>query len=221
MSRQQIIEDILAQAQIATEEIRSRSRESLKQREVSLLDQEKRIADEAETRIATQESDIRRQSERHTDQEIRRIELELQDRTVREVTARTRRELTSIRERDTEKYRKLLESWAAEAVLGLGLDSTETAVLRCAPGDRTLLKGVLSGIRETLGSILRSVASGNRTAPEIKLDERELPAETMGVMALDGDGRRAFSNTLEDRLRRSAQDIHRIVITEIFTESNI
>lgn len=206
MSQQQIIDDIRTQAEAEAEKIRTQHRESLEKRKKSLRGREESIAADAEERIAGGERDIRTRLERNTEQEERRILLELQERVIRAVIEKTKEKIVSLR--DTDRYRVILKEWAVEAVIGLGLAQTEGVVLRHAPEDRSVVDSVLEDV----------VAE---CSTSIEIDNTALAPGTVGVMVLDEQGRRAYSNTLDDRVRRAEHGIHRIVVTRLFSGSEV
>ena len=212
MSQQQIIDDILSQAKSEAELIRRQGSEALERRKVSLVESEARIAAEANARISGQESVIRNRWERNSVQEERRIQLELQDRTVKDVMSRVRERLSALS--NTDDFEPILREWAIEAIVGLGLERGATAVLRSSERERARISAGVDDIRAKVEQI---------TGGPVRViqDTTALKEGTVGVVALDEAGKRAFSNTLDDRLRRSAQEIHRIVIMNVFSGSNV
>jgi len=151
VSQQQIIDDILSQAKSEAETIRRQGREALERRKVSLVEAEARIATESNARISSQEAVIRNRWERNTAQEERRIQLELQDRTVKDVMSRVRERLTAFSE--TDEYETALRSWAIEAIVGLGLEPGATAVLRSSERERARISAGVAEIRAQVEQI--------------------------------------------------------------------
>lgn len=202
----EIIEDILSQARAEAEDIREKNTESLKRRRQSLEQQVARIQKDAEERTEEQVSRLRTQWQRNQALEERRIQLELQERLVRVVTEGAQNEISEMRGSD--RYRSVLKDWTVEAVVGLGV---KEAVVRCAPEDAGTLDRILPEVRE-------AVAGLTDTQPDMSIAENKLPSGSVGVVVVDAEGRQAFSNRLKDRVRRSVNDIRRIVVEELFGE---
>lgn len=204
MSQEQIIADIRREAEQEAETIRARHRESLARRTETLTTREKQIADDANARAEEQEREIATRASREADREERRIARVLEERAVQSVLSNVRTRLED--RRNTGDYREILTAWAIEAIIGLGEPSGVKVILRCAPVDRELLDSAVSWMERRCGVTIR-------------IEPSEDLSGTIGVVALDDSGRRAYSNTAEDRLRRSEQDIHRLVMSRLFCGS--
>lgn len=201
MSQEQIVADIRTQAEKEAEGIRRQHRDSLDRRKAALQSRVEQIDAEARDRIAEKEKEIEASAVRTTEQEERRIQLALEDRTVRMAMTRVKKRI--VERRRTDEYRSILTEWAVEAVTGLDEGSGGGVVLACAPEDL-----------DTITSLVPEIEK--RCSVTIKPERRDEMNDVFGVVAIAADGRRAYSNTLEDRLRRADDEIHRLVITRLF-----
>jgi len=204
VSQDQIIADIRREAEKEAEAIRAQHRDSIARRRDALKTREEEIDADARARSDAQERDIRDRAARNAEQEVRRINRALEERAVRTVLARVRERL--LNRRNADDYTDTITAWALEAVTGLGESSGSTVVLRCSPEDYGRLQPVVPGLE-------------TRCDVTIRIESSDTLIGTIGVVALDQHGRRAYSNTLDDRLRRAEQDIHRLVMGRLFDGS--
>lgn len=204
----EIIQDILDQARQEAEEISRKNDESLKRRRESLDQQITQILKDTRDRTAQQVDRLKTQYERNQSLEERRIQLELQERIVTAVTDGARKDIAGVR--GSGQYAEMIRDWTVEALLGLGSD---TAEIRCAESDRKTIEGQMPAIRNTVKEL-------TGTAPELSIADAPLAPESIGVVVVDATGRQAYSNRLEDRVRRAGDEIRRIVVEELFGEEH-
>ncbi len=231
MSRNQIIDDIQSQAQAEVDSIQTQTESTLAQRRSSLETKLADISQEADARIKDEENRVQVRLKRYLDQEERRVRLVLQARVVNSVIAQVQDDLKSLPE--SPEYASLLRDWIIEAAIGLGYGtasrqtgaanaaparragdlrrkSNTKAAIRCNPRDRSLLETEIPAIQKRFLSLTGCEL-------ELAIDESAgLSTGSIGIILVDETGRTAFSNTLADRFRRNAPEIHRLVMGKIF-----
>ncbi|MFA7567716.1 MAG: V-type ATP synthase subunit E family protein [Alkalispirochaeta sp.] len=215
MSQQQIIQDILSRATTEAQKISEDTDLSIARRREALEQREKEMADEARASVQRQTEAMKSRADRNSALQTRRIRLELQERVNREVTKRIRRRVVDLR--GTDAYADLLREWTVEAVIGLGLDVNEAegsarGTIRCAAADQKLLSSLLPDVYKRVQEL-----TGNSVVLEI--DPTPLPEgdSTAGVVVTAANGRQAFSNRIDDRLRRFEHHIQTLVTQRLFS----
>jgi len=215
MSQQQIIQDILSRATTEAQKISEDTDLSIARRREALEQREKEMADEARASVQRQTEAMKSRADRNSALQTRRIRLELQERVNREVTKRIRRRVVDLR--GTDAYADLLREWTVEAVIGLGLDVNEAeesarGTIRCAAADQKLLSSLLPDVYKRVQEL-----TGNSVLLEI--DPTPLPEgdSTAGVVVTAANGRQAFSNRIDDRLRRFEHHIQTLVTQRLFS----
>jgi vacuolar-type H+-ATPase subunit E/Vma4 len=207
----EIVEEILREAHREATGILQHGEESVSRRGEALERRLEEIARNADARATAEEDRLRAKYARTRAMEEKRIRLALNERVVQAVldnVRETMQEWKSRRDGPDDRYGKIITAWAVEAVLGLG---ATPAGIRYAPEDRDVLVQSLEEIKNRYRS-----AAGQ--AGQISLSDDPLPAGTLGVVVVDASGRRAFSNRLEDRIRRSMDRIHRCVAEVVLKE---
>ncbi len=211
MSRTKIVTDILEEAQRKADAMLSESEKTLHSREQSLLERERQVAADGEVRIEEQQREINARNERLLQRARDRITFDVQKRAIREVEGRVRDHITTMRESEPAAYHRMLLNWTTEAIVGVGTE--EPITLSVAGEDRTFLMEQIDQLR----SLVSRHCEGS--PPEITIADTTLPAGATGVVARNASGRRGFSNTLDDRLRRYEREIQRIIMENLFVRS--
>ncbi len=200
-NKAELIERILDDARGEAKEIRDEARRSVEERRKTLERRLEQIAKEADERIASERERLERQADSAIALAESRARLETEDRVYRGAFTAARGQVRAMRS-DT-GYDTVVRAWIVEAAAGLGADRAAVA----APvADRDVVERVLEGAE----GLVRE-----RTGREVSL---ELDPQTdpggQGVVLRDAEGRRAFSNLVDDRLRRLRGEAQRIVYEE-------
>lgn len=200
-NKAELIERILDDARGEGREIRDEARRSVDERRKTLERRLAQIAKEADERVASERERLESQADSAIALAEGRARLETEDRVYRAAYAAARERLRAMRT-DTH-YDAVVRAWIVEAAAGLGADR---ATVAAPAADRDVVERVL----EAAEALVRE-----RTGREISL---ELDPQTdpggQGVVLRDAAGRRAFSNLVDDRLRRLRGEAQRIVYEE-------
>ena len=130
-----------------------------------------------------------------------RARLETEDRVYRAAYAAARERLREMRSQDD--YGEIVRGWIVEAAEGLGADR---AIVSAPEADRATAVSVLPEAEQRLRQ---------RTGREVSLEiDVESDPGGQGVVLRDETGRLAFSNLVDDRLRRLHGEAQRIVYDE-------
>ncbi|MFW5738513.1 MAG: V-type ATP synthase subunit E [Spirochaetota bacterium] len=192
-----ILEDARAEAR----QIRDDARRSVDERRAALERRLAQIRTDADERIASERARLQKQADSAIALAGSRARLETEDRVYRGAYAAARERLLELRSRDD--YGEILRGWIVEAAEGLGVERMTVAA---PPADRDAVGRVLE-------SAERLVRERTGRAVSLELDSQTDPGG-QGVTLRDEAGRRAFSNLVDDRLRRYRGEAQRIVYEE-------
>lgn len=200
-NKAELIERILRDARDEAKRIRDEATRSVDDRRSALARRLAQIESDADERINAEQARLAKQADSAIALAESRARLETEDRVYRGAFAAARERLRAMRSDDG--YGEILRRWIVEAVEGLGADRA----LVCAPAaDREVVAGVLAEARRI---------ARERTGRDIELDlDANDDPGGQGVVLRDETGRRAYSNLVDDRLRRFRADAQRIVYEE-------
>lgn len=194
----ELIERILDDARGEAQQVRDDAKRSVDERRRALERRLAQIESEADERIASEEARLKRQADSAIALAEGRARLETEDRVYRTAYAAARERLRAL---DADAgYDGIIRAWIVEAAMGLGADR---ATVAAPPDDRRVAARVL----EEAGRVVRE-----RTGREVSLElDPEADPGGQGVVLRDASGRRAFSNLVDDRMRRFRGEAQRIV----------
>jgi len=194
----ELVERILEDARGEAQQIRDDAKRSVDERRKTLERRLAQIDSEADERIASEDERLEKQADSAIALAESRARLETEDRVYRAAYAATRERLREMRSQDD--YGEIVRGWIVEAAEGLGADR---AIVSAPEADRATAVSVLPEAEQRLRQ---------RTGREVSLEiDVESDPGGQGVVLRDETGRLAFSNLVDDRLRRLHGEAQRIV----------
>jgi len=194
----ELIRHVMETAEAEAKSIQTEAESSIAQRKAALEKRVQKIQKDAEDRIAGQEEKLVARADATIELERGRSRLRQENRIYRAANDRVKEVFHEMR--DGREYPGILRDWIVEAVLGLG--QTE-AVVGCSSDDRDAVKAALDGaiaeLRKTHG-----------VDASLTLDE-QIPVSGQGVVVRSVPPTVAYSNTVEDRMRRFGSSIRSLV----------
>jgi vacuolar-type H+-ATPase subunit E/Vma4 len=212
MSDQEKSQDAMIERILAT--ARSEAETVLKDAEKSIADRQKAL----ENRIAT----IRTESERKTDEQIRRIaahadaviamersrsRLRQEGHAYRMVEERVAESICNMRDRPT--YTDVIRDWIVEAACGVDADEM---IVTSPEADRKTVETVIDEAARRVSAIRDSKVT-------LRYDN-STSISGQGVVVRDSSGRTAFSNLVRDRIRRNGPALRTLVYRTAIEEHN-
>ncbi|MFW5744414.1 MAG: V-type ATP synthase subunit E, partial [Spirochaetota bacterium] len=194
----ELVERILEDARGEAQQIRNDAKRSVDERRKTLERRLAQIHSEADERIAFEEERLEKQADSAIALAESRARLETEDRVYRAAYSATRERLREMRSQDD--YGETLRAWIVEAALGVGSDR---AIVSAPEADRAIVASVLPEAE-------RRVRQQTGREVSLELDVTSDPGG-QGVVLRDEAGRLAFSNLVDDRLRRLHGEAQRIV----------
>jgi vacuolar-type H+-ATPase subunit E/Vma4 len=194
----ELVERILEDARGEAQQIRDDAKRSVDERRKTLERRLAQIDSEADQRIASEDERLEKQADSAIALAESRARLETEDRVYRAAYAATRERLREMRSQDD--YGEIVRGWIVEAAEGLGVDRV---IVSAPEADRATAVSVLPEAEQRLRQ---------RTGREVSLEiDVESDPGGQGVVLRDETGRLAFSNLVDDRLRRLHGEAQRIV----------
>jgi len=193
----ELVRRIMDEARAEAEKLRGEAERSVSDRRAALERRLREIEQTADERIAEARARLAASAEASIALVEGRAALRRESRIYRAAEERTREALRDLR--GSEGYPSLLRDWIVEAALGLG-------------GDRAIVSSPEADRQYVALAVQEAAAELDRRGVRVSLTvdtERAEPGQ--GVVLRDADGRRAFSNLVDDRIRRSGVDLRRIV----------
>jgi vacuolar-type H+-ATPase subunit E/Vma4 len=164
------------------------------------------LLDQARLQAGKQAQGLREEAIRKAEREARRRLMCLKAAIVQEVMDRVEKRLATMI--DEPDYRSALVDWIAEAARGLGTGSAE---VNASEPERALIdEPVLSEAGEKVRR-----ATGQQVALALSA---AAPLSAQGIVLTAADGRMAFNNQVQTRIRRSSRRINRLIHDCLFTE---
>ena len=132
--------------------------------------------------------------------EAKRRFMHMQDEVYGEVVGRARDRLQGLMEK--KEYPKVLLGLVVEAAIGIGMPPS--ARVNATEQERTLITGKL------LDEAVKKVKALTGRSMELTISD-EAPLRGQGIVLTSGDGRIAFNNQMETRLKRINSEIRKII----------
>lgn len=200
-NKTELIERILADAREEAHKIRDEANRSVEERKSALERRLAQIESDADERVRSEQTRLVKQADSAIALAESRARLETEDRVYRAAYAAARERLREMRSQDD--YGEIVRGWIVEAAEGLGADR---AIVSAPEADRATAVSVLPEAEQRLRQ---------RTGREVSLEiDVESDPGGQGVVLRDETGRLAFSNLVDDRLRRLHGEAQRIVYDE-------
>ena len=194
----ELIRHMLQTAEEEAGSIREEAEKSIADRRRTLEERIVRIRREAEERIAAESERMRVRADATIDLERNRARLRKESRIYRMVGDRVRQ---AFRERrDEADYGDVLKTWIIEAALGLGAPE---ATVAASEEDRET-------VRRVLPEAERELADAHGAKVKLSPDE-EIVVPGQGVMLRNVPPSMAYSNTVDDRLRRYGSEVRALI----------
>ena len=140
------------------------------------------------------------------EREVKRCFMLVQDSIVQDIMNKVEKKLRTMT--GDENYRSILESWIAEAAIGLGVES---ANINASKEERELIND----------SMLSEIATKiqNQTGKQISLTLSDTnPLQSQGVVLTAADGRIAFNNQVRTRMLRKQREIRTMIYNTLFND---
>ncbi len=201
-----LIDRILADAREEARKIREDAESSVATRRKAL---EKRLAEmdvETESRVAEEREKQRARADSAISLAEGRMKLRVENRVYELARERCLAEMKKMRQ--TPEYKRILRDWIVEASRGLGGNA---AVVRCPPEDSAAVESVLRDAQDILSS---------EYGMNVELQFDRKPVSGQGVVLRDPRARLSFTNTVQDRMRRYAGELRRIVYHSVIEGIN-
>lgn len=193
----ELIRNMLKNAEEEAQSIRSEAEKSIAERRTALERRISEIRDAGRKRVQEEVAALEAKTEATIALLRKQARLRREDRIYRMVNQRAREELRALR--GDPGYGAILRGWIVEAALGLG--AAEAEVL-CAAEDRDAVQAALPAA---------SVELGDSHGQDVSLRMAEDAISGQGVVLRDSPPTVAYSNTVDDRMRRFDVRIRRIV----------
>ncbi len=203
----ELISHMLESAEEEAASIRNDAEKSAADRRRSLEQRLKKIKSDAEERVAHETQKLRVRTDATIELERNRSRLRMENRIYREVDEGARAGL--LVQRSSAEYGDVLCNWITEAALGLG--ATE-ATVASPPEDRDT-------VRRALDNAVSELKSKHDTDVTLTLDE-ETEIHGQGVVLRNVPPTMAYSNTVDDRMRRFGPEIRSMVFRTIIEEAH-
>lgn len=197
---------MLRTAQEEADVIRSDAEKSVAERRRGL---ERRIAEirgAAEQRVEEEIRSLDGRTEATVALLMKRARLRLEDRIYHAVDLRAREECRGLR--SAPGYADIMRAWIVEAARGL--EAAQADVL-CPPEDREAVRQALPAAMDELR---------RDRGQEIALRLADAPVSGQGVVLRNSPPTVAFSNTVDDRMRRFAGRMREIVFRTLIEEND-
>jgi vacuolar-type H+-ATPase subunit E/Vma4 len=201
----ELVSHVLETAQKEANAIRDEAEASLADRRAALERRLSKIRQDAKARIEEESTRLRSRADATIELERNRSRLRLESRIYRVVEDRVRTALTE--QRDADDYPAVIRSWIVEAVRGLGV--TE-ATVSCPPDD-------LGAVRAVLDAAVSELAKTYNAEVTLALDE-ETRVTGQGVVVRNVPPTMAYSNTVNDRMRRYGAQLRALVYHAMIEE---
>jgi len=140
------------------------------------------------------------------EREVKRCFMLVQDSIVQDIMNKVEKKLRTMT--GDRNYRSILESWIAEAAIGLG---AESARINASKEERELIDDRM------LSEIATKIH--NQTDKQISLTLSDAnPLQSQGVILTAADGRIAFNNQVRTRMLRKQREIRTMIYNTLFNE---
>ena len=162
------------------------------------------LLNEAHTKAKEQAETAKSKIIAAAEREVKRCFMLVQDSIVQDIMNKVEKKLRTMT--GDENYRSILESWIAEAAIGLGVES---ANINASKEERELIND----------SMLSEIATKiqNQTGKQISLTLSDTnPLQSQGVVLTAADGRIAFNNQVRTRMLRKQREIRTMIYNTLF-----
>jgi len=161
--------------------------------------QAKTIVQRAREKAEQQADAIRRKILSSVGLEVKRRSMQLKEQFLGRVLGMVKEKFKDLMK--SEEYRRILENWIVEAMVGLG---TEKAKVNASEQERRMIDGKML---ERAAVRVKKLTGAN---VDLSLSG-EKPLTSQGIVLTSPDGRTAFNNQVSTRLLRKQREIQSIV----------
>ncbi len=202
----EFLDEILLNARREADELISQAEEQATSRREGALSQEATLRKSTESQLEQERLRAEKQADQKIAGEIRRKELLLRDRFMKDALVMAREKLIALTESD--EYEPLLADWVLEGALGL--DVAEAEVNGRKRERDIMTENWLRKQEERLETDF-----GRKVKLTLSADP---PLLSPGVLIRQKKGRLVYNNQIETRLLRKQSDLRKIIYQELFEE---
>jgi vacuolar-type H+-ATPase subunit E/Vma4 len=202
----EFLDEILLNARREADELISQAEEQANARREGALFQEASLRKSTESQLERERHRGEKQADQKIAGEIRRKELLLRDRFMKEALGLAREKLIALTE--TEKYEPFLADWVLEGALGLDVAEAEV-------NGRKRERGIMTGPWLRKQEERLEADFGRKIKLTLSDDP---PLLSAGVQIRQKKGRLMYNNQIETRLLRKQSDIRKLIYQELFEE---
>ena len=203
-----LISGIQTDAQTEEERIAAEAAQQAEEKRRYAQQKAQSILDEAKQKADQQALVIRRKILSDCDIAVKRQALHLRDTVMHDITRRVEQKFDALR--SDPAYRAMLTEWIIEAAIGLQADA---AVVNASQGEKDMIDAaMLSEAADTVQKLTGKTVT-------LSVSDQE-PLSGQGPTLTSCDGRVAFNNQVQTRLRRKQRDIQKLIYDALFVESD-
>ncbi len=202
----EFLEEILVKARGEAEDLISRAQAQAEARKKAARSQETSLLKAADDQLEQEKARAEKGADQRISGEIRRKELLLRDRFMKDALVLAREKLLALS--GTDEYESILADWVLEGALGLDVPEAE---VNGRKREREIMTGPWlrkqeQRLEKEFGRKVKLTLSG------------EPPLLGAGVLVKQRGGRLVFNNQIETRLLRKQSELRKVIYRELFEE---